>query len=131
MDEDSLAKMVKSLSSGKRYASASCDFAQMIWSGLVTDQKTIELLQTGNANVRRAVAWAVCDLSPDNDVMRYLMNECFNDVDTVVRRHVWGAMRQTQCLTVDQKQQLIEKLGAEQDEVVLNFVDDVGSSIQK
>lgn len=39
MDEDSLAKMVKSLSSGKRYASASCDFAQMIWSSLVTDQK--------------------------------------------------------------------------------------------
>ena len=91
MDEDSLAKMVKSLSSGKRYAGASCDFAELIWSGLVTDQKQIELLQTGSANVRRAVAWAVCDLSPDNDVMRYLMNECFNDFDTVVRRHVWGA----------------------------------------
>ena len=59
------------------------------------------------------------------------MNECFNDFDTVVRRHVWGGMRQTQCLTVDQKQQLIEKLGAEQDEVVLNFVNDVRSSIQK
>ena len=130
MDEKLLAKWVEYLSSGRGHASASCDFAELIWSGAVTQQQQIELLKTGNVNVRRAVAWAVSDLSRDNDAMRYLMNECFNDSDAGVRRHVWGAMRQAQCLNFDQKQQLIEKLGEEQDEVVLRLVSDVRSTSQ-
>lgn len=125
MDEDLLAKWVKYLSSGRGYASASCDFAELIWSDAVTQQQQIELLQTGDANVRRAVAWAISDLSCDNDAMRYLMKECFNDSDVGVRRHVWGAMRQTQVLSFDQKQRLVDKLEEERDEVVLQFVRDV------
>ena len=53
------------------------------------------------------------------------MKECFNDSDVGVRRHVWGAMRQTQVLSFDQKQRLVDKLGEEQDEAVLQFVRDV------
>ena len=130
MDEKLLAKWVKYLSSGRGHASASCDFAELIWSGAVTQQQQIELLKTGNVNFRRAVAWAVSDLSRDNDAMRYLIKECFNDSDAVVRRHVWGAMRQAQCLNFDQKRQLIEKLGEEQDEVVLRLLSDVRSTSQ-
>ena len=90
MDENLLDEWVRYLSCGKGYASASCDFAELIWSDAVTQQQQIELLKTGHANVRRAVAWAVTDLSLDNDAMRYLMNRCFNDSDAVVRRYVWG-----------------------------------------
>ncbi|HBV66679.1 MAG TPA: hypothetical protein DEF45_27105 [Rhodopirellula sp.] len=125
MDENLLDKWVRYLSCGKGYASASCDFAELIWSDAVTQQQQIELLKTGHANVRRAVAWAVTDLSLDNDAMRYLMNRCFNDSDAVVRRYVWGAMRQTRCLSFEEKQHLIEKLEVEQDEVVLRLVSDV------
>ena len=128
MDEKLLAKWVKYLSSGRGHASAACDFAQLIWSGAVTQQQQVELLKTGNVNVRRTVAWAVSGLSRDNDAMRYLMNECFNDRDAGVRRHVWGAMRQAQYLNFDQKQQLIEKFGEGQDEVVLRLVSDVRST---
>ncbi len=130
MDENSLAKWVKYLSRGKGYASASCDFAELIWSDAVTQQQQIELLKTADANVRRAVAWAVSDLSRDNDAMRYLVNECFNDSDAGVRRNVWFAIRDTQCLSYDQKQQLVEKLGEEQDKVVLKLVHDVNSACQ-
>ena len=124
-DERVLEKWGKYLSSGKGNASASCDFAELIWSDAVTQAQQIELLKTGDANIRRAVAWAICDLSRDNEAMRYLMNECFCDGDAVVRRHVWGAVSQSQCLSFDQKQPLVDKLGEERDEVVLQFVRDV------
>lgn len=130
MDDDSLAKWLEYLSSGNGHSSASCDFAELIWSDAVTQQQQMELLKIGNANVRRAVAWAISDLSRDSDAMRYLVKECFNDGDVGVRRHVWGAVRQTQFLSFDQKQQLIEKLGEEQDEVVLRLVSDVRSTSQ-
>ena len=124
-DERVLEKWGKYLSSGEDNASASCDFAELIWSDAVTQAQQIELLKTGDANVRRAVAWAICDLSRDNEAMRYLMNECFCDGDAVSRRYVWGAVSQSQCLSFDQKQPLVDKLGEERDEVVLQFVRDV------
>ena len=124
-DERVLEKWGKYLSSGEDNASASCDFAELIWSDAVTQAQQIELLKTGDANIRRAVAWAICDLSRDNKAMRYLMNECFCDGDAVSRRYVWGAVSQSQCLSFDQKQRLVDKLGEERDEVVLQFVRDV------
>jgi hypothetical protein len=124
-DERVLEKWGKYLSSGEDNASASCDFAELIWSDAVTQAQQIELLKTGDANIRRAVAWAICDLSRDNKAMRYLMNECFCDGDAVSRRYVWGAVSQSQCLSFDQKQPLVDKLGEERDEVVLQFVRDV------
>lgn len=81
MNETVLAEWVKALSSGKRYTNTSCDFAELIWSEEVTQQQQIKLLQTEDAFVRRAVAWAIADLSRDGDALRYLINECFNDVD--------------------------------------------------
>lgn len=124
-DERVLEKWGKYLPSGEDNASASCDFAELIWSDAVTQAQQIELLKTGDANIRRAVAWAICDLSRDNKAMRYLMNECFCDGDAVSRRYVWGAVSQSQCLSFDQKQPLVDKLGEERDEVVLQFVRDV------
>ena len=130
MDETLLAKWVQYLASGKGYASASCDFAEMIWQEAVTQQQQIQLLRTGNANVCRAVASAVTGRGSDCDSMRYLINECFNDDDDGVRRHVWWAICHAQYVNCDQKLLLVEKLAEEHDEVVLGFVHDIRSTCQ-
>ena len=130
MNETVLAEWVKALSSGKRYTNTSCDFGELIWSEEVTQQQQIKLLQTEDAFVRRAVAWAIADLSRDGDALRYLINECFNDVDARVRRYSWLAICQAPYLSFDQKQQLVEDLGEEHDEVVLALSDEVRATIR-
>ena len=76
MDENQLAGWVKQLASGKRFAQASCDFAGLVWSGEISQQQQIELLQSSEANVHCAVAWAVADLERDSEAMRYLIAKC-------------------------------------------------------
>lgn len=122
VDEKELEGWKEQLASGKRYAQVSCDFAELVWSGKVSQQQQVDLLQSDDVNVRRAISWAVADLARDNEAMRHLMSECFDDVDGAVRGNAWWAISQDVSLSQNEKEQLIEMLGGEQDADVLKQI---------
>jgi hypothetical protein len=122
VDEKELAGWKKQLASGKGYAQASCNFAELVWAGNVSQRQQVDLLQSDDVNVRRAVSWAVADLARDDEAMRHLIRECFNDADSIVRLNAWWAISQAVWLSQQDKERLIERLGDEQDARVLKQI---------
>lgn len=121
VDEEELEGWKKQLASGKRHAQVSCDFAELVWSGKFSQQQQVDLLQSDDVNVRRGISWAVADRARDNEAMRHLMSECFDDVDGAWG-NAWWAIRQDVSLSQNEKEQLIEMLGGEQDADVLKQI---------
>ena len=93
-----------------------------MWSGNVSQQQQVDLLQSDDANVRRAISWAVADLARDRQAMRHLMSECFDGVDGAVRGNARWAISQDVSLSQNEKEQLIERFGDEQDADVLKQI---------
>jgi HEAT repeat protein len=66
-------------------AKASCDFAQEVWAGRVSDQRVLDLLTDPDPQVRGEVAWAVADGQRPAVAVRWLIEHGLTDPRENVR----------------------------------------------
>ena len=105
----------------KNHSAKSCDFAELIWSGQVSEYQQIRLLESSHNLVRQAVAWAIADLGRDNKPMRHLFEIGASDSNPQVRANALWGVKEAQFLSDDEKLQLLREFSDDTDERVISI----------
>lgn len=104
---------------------AVADFAQMIWSGKVSQQQQIELLKSEDTTIRGAVAWAVADFGCDTAAMRYLIDNCRHDENPRVRVYALLGVEEADFLSLSEKNAIVADFKDEEDRHVLAAIESI------
>jgi HEAT repeat protein len=101
-----------------RIGRASCDLAQRIWDGEVSDELLIELLTDKNDVVRSQIAWAVADAHRPACGVAWLFEHGLYDKSAAVRRWAMFALgEESGVISPSHKARAVEMLEDESENV--------------
>ena len=122
MTENELLDWENRLAEEENHSVKSCDFAEFIWSGQVSEEQQIRLLESPHMLVRQAIAWAISDWGRDGRPMRRLFEIGPTDPNPRVRVYALWDIQQSPVLSKDQKLKFLHEFSTDDDENVIGLV---------